>query len=108
MSKHKKRKQQEEQTIYTGSIFGANTQKPLVELAIGDAPGIQMDVATARLVAMRLLAAAEAAETDAILWKMAEELIGLEGDHRAAFLLTARQIRDELRAETMPDPKEPI
>jgi hypothetical protein len=90
-------------TLWATSIYGGKSRRGLVELSKQDEYGseriAQMTPAEARAVALSLLEAAEAAETDAIVmvWLQTRIKTGLEEAVRV--LRDFRMLRDQLNAE---------
>lgn len=82
--------------ISVSSTFGYATQKPYVELSMDVSPA-QFSPAKAREIALMLLEAADASESDSVLMTFAREQIGLD-DVRAAQLLDQfRRLREQRR-----------
>lgn len=82
--------------VSISSTFGAATQKPYVELSLDTSPS-QFSPAKAREIALMLLEAADAAESDAVLIAFAREQIGLDETGAAQLLSQFRQLREKRR-----------
>lgn len=86
-----------EQRVVVGSGFGATTRQPYVALSV-NGQETKMTPAKAREIAMMLLSAADAAESDGFLveWMGAEA--GLNDQQRVMLLREFRAYRDQERA----------
>lgn len=83
-------------TTYAG--VSAKDDQPRVTIAVAD-PLVQMDITTARTVALRILEAAEAAESDGFIVAFMRDKIGIEPGHVGSLLVQFREYRDALRGE---------
>lgn len=82
--------------ITVTSGFGHNTQQPFVEMTIRRADWTtQMSPAMARELALNLLAAADAAESDGFVVGFFRDHIGLEMSHVAGLLMEFRDYREK-------------
>lgn len=82
--------------ISVTSGFGHNTQQPFVEMTIRRADWTtQMSPAMARELALNLLAAADAAESDGFVVGFFRDHIGLEMSHVAGLLMEFRDYREK-------------
>jgi hypothetical protein len=79
--------------INIASGFGARTQLPFISLQLGD-EFTQMPPAQAREVGAHLLAAAEAAESDAFIMHWAQERLGVTRDQATMLLCEYREFRE--------------
>lgn len=88
----------DEIVFWVSSGFGHNTQRPFVQVVIDalDASA-QMSPAEARSLALNLLEAAEAAESDAFLVTFLRDTIGAEDRSIASILTDFRQWRESQR-----------
>lgn len=82
--------------ISVASTFGYATQKPYVELTMDVSPA-QFSPAKAREIALMLLEAADASESDAVLMAFARDTIGLDERRAAQLLDQFRQMRERNR-----------
>lgn len=82
--------------VSIASTFGYATQKPYVELALDSSPA-QFSPAKAREIALWLLEAADASESDAVLMAFARDTIGLDERKAAQLLDQFRQMREQQR-----------
>jgi hypothetical protein len=96
--------------IELASIYGAQTQRGLVEMLIrivGDDNAkpikIQMDIAKAKHVADMLVTAIEAAISDELLVRFLTRKVGLHPDAAAAALLDFREMRQGSRETVNPN-----
>lgn len=85
-------------SLSVASSFGYDTQQPYVELTVDTSP-TQLSPAKAREIALMLLEAADAAESDAVLMQFAKEHIGLDAAQAAELLDLFRQLRKEWRGK---------
>jgi hypothetical protein len=84
--------------IFTYSGFGAQSNLPHVTITVAD-PLVQMDTQTARTLALRILEAADAAESDGFIFAFMRDKIGIEPGHIGSMLVQFREYRDALRGE---------
>jgi hypothetical protein len=82
--------------ISTEGIISAQTGQPYVQLAIDISP-TQLTPGKAREVALMLLEAADAAESDAVLNRFAREQIGLDELGAAQLIAQFRKSREQAR-----------
>jgi len=86
--------------FHVTSNFGYRTQKPFVSITVQSKEfHVQMSPAAARALAMNLLQAAEAAETDAFLVGFFKSRIDMNERNIATILLDFRDWRDAARAD---------
>lgn len=84
-----------DKTFWVRSMFGFNSQEPIVSFSMPGGETVQMSPADARDLAMNLLRSAEAADTDAFVIGWAKAKIPGIDDRGAAILLNDfRQMRD--------------
>jgi hypothetical protein len=90
-------------TLWAASLFGAREKKGRVDLSEVDEQGKvvwqrQVSIDEARNFAMHILEAAEAAETDEILWYWLQDEVKAGSEQNLAKMLLAfRAIRDSRR-----------
>ncbi len=81
--------------FFVSSIYGAQVRRPLVQIRIGDQAPFAISPGEARDVAHNLLAAAEAAESDAFIFEFMAQKVGLGEPEGGAMLVAFRQWREE-------------
>lgn len=81
-----------------GSLYSSQTSEPMVEIAMGRSP-TQMTPAKAREIALMILEAADAAESDALVASFGRDRIGLDQIGVAQLLDQFRRERERLRGE---------
>ena len=86
--------------ISVASTYGATTQKPYVELTTDVSP-LQLSPAKAREIALMLLEAADASESDALLARFARETLNLDQVGQAKLIDQFRRTREQQRGETI-------
>lgn len=85
--------------ILIESAFGFRTRKPFVVLRWGEMRG-QLTPAAARQHALRIMEAADAAESDALLVRFLQQRVGIQEDEKAiAILSDFRAMRGQLDDE---------
>jgi hypothetical protein len=84
-----------EQVIVT-SLYGAKSGQPGINLQVGEVR-LQMDVPSARKVGLDILAAMEAAISDAAVVQLLVDKLGLDVDRAGFVLLDLREIRQGTR-----------
>lgn len=84
--------------IGVASTYGASTQQPYVELSTDMSP-MQLSPAKAREIALMLLEAADAAESDALIARFARETLQLDMIDQAKLIDQFRRLRDTQRGE---------
>lgn len=89
-------KRPEAEEIHVSSGIGANTGAAYVTLALS-APAVQLLASQARAIALQILEAAEAAESDLFLVRFAAEIGGAEQATSAHMLADFRAFRARLR-----------
>lgn len=84
--------------IAISSLYGAAANMPLVELELVGypRPRIQMTVDQARSIALQLLEACEAAQSDALVFRFATQVIDLDAHAATMLLRQFRQMREDL------------
>jgi hypothetical protein len=86
-------KKTDEGMLFVESIVSGRTFEPLVQLKWGD-KSCQMGLNEAREHALGILEAAEAAESDAFVFKwLTRDIIGTAGDDKANFELVIQEFR---------------
>ncbi|MCD9186750.1 MAG: hypothetical protein LUM44_09970 [Pyrinomonadaceae bacterium] len=84
--------------LYAESLFGHKSRKGLVKLSYGITFEIQLLPSDARAFALSILEAAEAAETDELIWQFFTNEIGIiEDDVKTGMLISMRNLREEIR-----------
>ena len=87
------------------TLYGAQSQAPLVQIHVEGTPEhpntLQVDITTARQLALNLLQATEAAIQDAFIIEFFEEL-GMEADARQALLHAFRLRRHDRQTDATP------
>lgn len=94
----------EEGTVSVASGFGQNTRQPFVTLGMANPqevanPAIQMTTTDARRIAMQILEAADAAESDGFIVSWLGDKAELNDPQLAALLSEFREYRARLRGE---------
>jgi hypothetical protein len=84
-----------ERVIVT-SLYGAKSQQPGVNLQLGDVR-LQMDVKSAQKVGLDILAATEAAISDAAVVQLLVDKLGIDVDRASHVLLDLRERRQGAR-----------
>jgi hypothetical protein len=82
------------------SIYGYASKKPYVNVEVSVSP-MQMSPGKAREVALMLLEAADAAESDAVMIGYARDVLGLGEAESAKLLNQLRQYRDKQRGSAV-------
>jgi len=82
------------------STYGYTTQKPYVELSMDSSPA-QFSPDKAREIALWLLEASDASESDAVLMAFARDQIGLDERRSAQLLDQFRQYREKQRGSAV-------
>lgn len=85
-------------TFHVSSGFGGNTHKPFVEVEVGE-QSTQMSPASARALALNLLEAADAAESDGFVLSYLMKTFDLSIEQAATMLRDFRAHRAKLRGE---------
>lgn len=85
--------------FWVRSMYGANTQKPIVVLTLPGGESVQMEPADARNLALNLLQGAEAAEQDAWLVEWLKESLKADEQQTVVILREYRQWREKREAE---------
>jgi hypothetical protein len=96
-----------EDILFAESIFGNRERRGLVKLSHGISWEITITPSEARIYALSILEAAEAAEQDAFLMRWLRAEIGLSDDEAAVNLLRRfREMRIDCRVRDLKDAKD--
>jgi hypothetical protein len=88
------------QRFVARSIYGAMTDRPLVELQHPTMPdAIRLTPKEARAIAYSILEAAEAAEFDAVMYRWAVRVMGMTVEQGAMLMRDFRTLRAQLAGE---------
>ena len=85
--------------VYVSSLYGRNSQQPLVTLGWGDLMPRQMSPDEAREIARMLLEAAEAADQDGFIVDFAQRGLGQTEETAVHMLAAFRGWREQARAK---------
>lgn len=93
----------QEGIISVSSGYGRRTQQPFVEIGLANPtesanPSVQMIAHKARAIALRLLEAADAAESDGFIVSFLRQIGGLSDEQIGGLLVQFREYRDRQRA----------
>lgn len=95
---------EEENVFFVESIFGHVTKRGLVRLSYGMMFDITVSPSEARMMAMSMLEAAEAAEVDEMLMGFLKDRVGVEDEMlQALVLVDFRTTRAEFRKREQAD-----
>jgi len=97
----------ESDTIGVTSGFGRNTQTPFVTVAISS-PAVQMPASQARQIALQILEAADAAESDGFILSWIAGRAALSEQQAATLLGDFRAYRERLRTPVRGTPLEQL
>lgn len=93
-----------DRVFWATTIFGAKTHKGLVRLELDGNELVLLEPDNARELALNILRAAEAAETDEFIWRFATSTLNADERTALALLRDMRQFRT-LRAAREQEPR---
>lgn len=86
-----------EEMFSAEAIFGNETRRGIVRIGYGITFDLQMSPVEARKIAMSILEAADAAESDEFIITFLTQKVGVDIEGAASVLGEFRQLRDEMR-----------